>query len=1060
MSTSNTTNIILSQQHEETTTNINIIREKWMDHSQKTNHHVHQFSSQSTKTTTTTIFEKEKVSKPPSSFRVHSLRQNYSKDLLTRFYNEHMIPHFPIEDERDSLEDWIYCLDPVEIQASMQTNYEQSKRWPVMDILLLLYYDENVSDENDNDDGDNGGDNKSNVTQEPMILAGVAFEYYQQAEIGLVSYVTVHRLFRKLGIMKWLHPLAIQALQDLHLSSSSSSSSVIKAIFAETNTVHAKEENITQEDILNRHRSLYGLGYRLIQYPYSQPPLGTDQAAFDDVMLLVYCGRGGGEEKDRNTNTAITGECETQRNDTSYEHCNNDGGNWFGDYNGRIPSIIIHGFIVDFFMSVFGYPIPNSTTTTTDVTTINTNTSHKDWESNSNDVDVKSKPDIEKDNDGDKIICFKHHPCYKLSKWFCDNHPYATIQPDLPWRDVTADCQRAYDDHQQQDEQQQGEEDCETNIINTHKSSTPNKPIHHHQQHQQQHAVIGIIGAGAAGLSAAIHIAKNATFPVIVKLIEANDFVGGRIRTIITTSTSTKMNNNNNKDNDSTNLNIDTTPNTKNRRYNQQYMGKEIADQFQAFAPWPVPIGAEFIHGVNSVVNDMIEEEGWKVEETFDLCTADEYPTDNTFTRRELTTLLLDEQRKSPLVKVFGDGKCWDLKYQRPSSDYGDGERYGMLIQKANEIWDDIYSLGISMNNDDENNHEIPPIPLDMSLSKFVEQKMKCSSKDDVETVKSIIDAIYAKTAGSSVNKYGVNEGCREELNWDYTESNFRTKECFAEIIHHYLQQIESINMRYKTGESKGMIELIKSTPIIKVGNGTQQSKVVLLSKNGTEYICDKVIVAVPLGVLKAGDILFCDEYSLPTEKQLAIEKINFYSGMKVHMLLQKSNKELHEFSGLLQNTELFFCPGEIFCQIWVRRNTESIFLTGFVVADGRNQLLSEIEKNHKTSQELFMNQLQRMFAHEIEHYDCTAFDLHDWSDDEFVMGLYSSPSVNAGWKTSKCCNEGKVLKTMRDDMKAPINNSIYFAGEHTNVKTCATVQAAIESGIIAAVEIVKSLKR
>lgn len=65
----------------------------------------------------------------------------------------------------------------------------------------------------------------------------------------------------------------------------------------------------------------------------------------------------------------------------------------------------------------------------------------------------------------------------------------------------------------------------------------------------------------------------------------------------------------------------------------------------------------------------------------------------------------------------------------------------------------------------------------------------------------------------------------------------------------------------------------------------------------------------------------------------------------------------------------------------------------------------------------------------------------------------------HADW-TSAEPETGRILKTMRDDMKAPIHNSIYFAGEHTNVKTCATVHAAIESGIIAANEVVKSLKR
>ncbi|GFH54007.1 hypothetical protein CTEN210_10483 [Chaetoceros tenuissimus] len=65
------------------------------------------------------------------SLRIHSMRTNFCPHVLARFYEEHMIPHFPLEDERDSLEDWIFCLDPVE-----KANHSKSE--PLMDVLLLI----------------------------------------------------------------------------------------------------------------------------------------------------------------------------------------------------------------------------------------------------------------------------------------------------------------------------------------------------------------------------------------------------------------------------------------------------------------------------------------------------------------------------------------------------------------------------------------------------------------------------------------------------------------------------------------------------------------------------------------------------------------------------------------------------------------------------------------------------------------------------------------------------------------------------------------------------------
>jgi len=62
----------------------------------------------------------------------------------------------------------------------------------------------------------------------------------------------------------------------------------LQAIFAETNTVAAGD--VTSEQCLIRHKSLYNLGYRLVHFPYAQPPLSTKDvdASFNDIVLLVH----------------------------------------------------------------------------------------------------------------------------------------------------------------------------------------------------------------------------------------------------------------------------------------------------------------------------------------------------------------------------------------------------------------------------------------------------------------------------------------------------------------------------------------------------------------------------------------------------------------------------------------------------------------------------------------------------------------------------------------------------------------------------------------------------
>ena len=380
-----------------------------------------------------------------SSLRIHSIKKNYSLELLTRFYNEQMIPHFPLEDERDELIDWIYCLDPLE-----KSNHGDIEvKGPEMDVLLLLCDAQGIEE-----------------SEQPLILAGVAFEYYKEAEVGLVAYVTTQEHFQRKGIMKELHPIAVQALMQLHnycylKKTGSLPEHKIKAILAETNTIDAGDA--TETEIINRHRSLFSLGYRSVEFPYVQPPLGTEMDTFDDIILLVY-----------------QGVDQTKA--------------WFPNWS--MPSKVPFDFAADFIKSVFGYG---------DESTMNDMT------------------------------------CYKLNKWFVQKHPTSIIHTELPWIDIIGKSRKLYDEE------------------NTRPSGL----------------VVCVIGAGIAGLSASIEMAKNATSPLTIQLIEASDMVGGRVRTIITEGNE------------------------------GQYVNQELADRYKTFAPWPVPLGAEFVHGVDSIVNDM-----------------------------------------------------------------------------------------------------------------------------------------------------------------------------------------------------------------------------------------------------------------------------------------------------------------------------------------------------------------------------------------------------------------------------------------------------------------------
>mmetsp|Transcript_25684 Transcript_25684/g.31640 ORF Transcript_25684/g.31640 Transcript_25684/m.31640 type:complete len:184 (-) Transcript_25684:224-775(-) len=182
------------------------------------------------------------------------------------------------------------------------------------------------------------------------------------------------------------------------------------------------------------------------------------------------------------------------------------------------------------------------------------------------------------------------------------------------------------------------------------------------------------------------------------------------------------------------------------------------------------------------------------------------------------------------------------------------------------------------------------------------------------------------------------------------------------------------------------------------------------------------------------------------------------FSGMKAHILLRKDVDVYN--SPLFKETDLFFCPKSLFAQVWLQRNEDTIFITGFVVGEAREKILS----SSVSAEDLFLDQLQRIFQTESGNIifieskpSCSAFDLYDWSSDEFIGGLYSSPSINAGWHT---INECRTPLTCRDDLRNSIVERIFFAGEHTNISTCATVQSAVESGLVAAEQVLQSLSK
>ena len=533
-----------------------------------------------------------------------------------------------------------------------------------------------------------------------------------------------------------------------------------------------------------------------------------------------------------------------------------------------------------------------------------------------------------------------------------------------------------------------------------------------------------IVGSGASGLSLAAELCRlhrdsdSGTNKLNITILEASCIVGGRVRTIRTTcndETSSKF--------------LSLTP-SHNKYWKQRY---------DKFRPWSIPLGAEFVHGNenNPTIMEMVR------------CNQQQHQLDTTAdgmsaVRKDWRMeLVFDYSKKSPNLTIFADNQFFSWyngncsAHKTPNSSLWPS----LYIDKAKVLWDEILAYDQTKQ--------------DMTLEEYVHNRYSgfaCTEHEE-KYVLSILNAVYAVTAGSLSNRLGIKEISRQENTWPYGDKNFRLGGCYSELIDALLIELESMN-----DNPNITVDLITKSEVQKISVKPGSKSVQVLCHHQS-YECDKIGVTVPLALLKANVLQFTGDCAMTEQKQDAIKAVNVLPGGKVHALLKwgVDLKEFHQIDKELLRG-IFICPEEQFKQIWFRLDESSILLTGFCVFSGQTN--NEREPSHlETSlKSLAIKILSQSITDKIFHRDCnddpmltfSAFDVYDWSADIYVKGMYSSPSVSS---------RSPLAKPPYQYLSESILNCVYFAGEHTHTETSATVQSALESGIRAAREIYQDLQ-
>ena len=261
----------------------------------------------------------------------------------------------------------------------------------------------------------------------------------------------------------------------------------------------------------------------------------------------------------------------------------------------------------------------------------------------------------------------------------------------------------------------------------------------------------------------------------------------------------------------------------------------------------------------------------------------------------------------------------------------------------------------------------------------------------------------FACEYGTTAEKLGLKNLALEESRWSGGDDEFYTLSPMQRISDYYQNKIKG-NIRYNT--------IIKK--IIYAAN-----QVIIIDDQDHEYISDKVIVSVSLGVLKAGDISFSP--ALPTDKQQAIQRIGIDAGIKVILI----------FTEQWWPDDLSTVEGGNACfEFLATKKYKLPTLTCFIMGRMTQGLHS---LSSKQLGELLTGDLDNMFGHGKASKTLSEVYFKDWGEDIFHKGAYSFPTEHS--------------HGMRDVLAKPVDEKLYFMGEACNVNGhAASVHGAMET--------------
>ena len=585
-----------------------------------------------------------------------------------------------------------------------------------------------------------------------------------------------------------------------------------------------------------------------------------------------------------------------------------------------------------------------------------------------------------------------------------------------------------------------------------------------------QFVSVAIIGGGVAGLAAAGALTSFSSSSLSSKdqrtvlLLEARDELGGRVR------------------------------------------------QLRGLAPWPLEMGPEFVHGERSpvVVRRLFPLFFliWKNGPIFFFILSHANPFSNAHSQKQKQ-------------QILRDAGCSLLEYEWPDRWFFGDER---VLRKAEEAGEEennkatstsppssssssssrdrdvslVQGLFASVAEEEEEEEEKAP-KTDVSAREWMYRKGLTSKRQQ-----DIAEACFANDFGASLDSLGLRELVTENKEWDVGEAYYVPDAPLSELIKALEAQVPRGCVRRSWPVSsvevlRGAVEVRRelSSCVIVTSSSLATSPpprqlVKLTGPNGNVVLARRVVVALPLAVLKAS---LLSPGGLSSSSALSVSSSSPSSSSSppppppsslIQFSPPLSDRKLAAMERLLVGNAIkvilsfaepfwpddFFdavCPGCFVPEFWVKkpparrhfegkeRDNEDHSLSPHVVTGflcGRfaqeAQALGERETVRKA-----LEQLDEMFRNEHNKGSASpasdaflASRVIDWSLDPWALGAYSHPSLGARRGDRRALASPECWETL------------FFAGEATHEAVNPCLQAAIETGERAAREVLLDEKR